>query len=171
MSLAHIAQQYLITSPALSAQPKSYPTDKVVKPWIAAEVDICKYLYILALKRWPSTYLLAILYFAAQPSLSGSIAHYSTGLFLKILITGLCSPHWWFILSIITTWICPAVEDGTGGVGCWICRCKLSYLCWCLYGNRQICFTETLCFSKLYPSCYFLFNVTLVDILVCSSHI
>jgi len=34
-----------------------------------------------------------------------------------------------------------------------------------------ICSAETLFLSKLYPSCCFPFNATLMDILVCSRHI
>lgn len=158
-----MAQQYIITSPALAVQPVFCPTNEVVESWIAQGWTCGSTMPWL----WEGNHQ-GIYSCIFQPSLSGWTPHYCTGLFLKISITGLCSPRPWFIPSIITTWICPAIR--------WCRECRRVVLLMqtisadVFMATTCICFTETLHCSKLYPSYYLSFNATLRDTLVCSWH-
>lgn len=154
--MAHLAQLYIITSPALTVQPELCPTNEVVEPWIAAEVDA-----------WEGNHQwIYFCIFQLRPS--GCSPRYCTGFFLKISITALCSPHKLFTPSIITTWICAAItgcrERGREVLLMQTISADVFMATSC------ICFTEILCCSKLCPSYYLSFSATRLDTLVCSWH-
>lgn len=155
--LAHMAQQYILQHHQLWQFSRSCVLQ--LKWWSPEFLH-----HALAVGRQSSVNLFLIF----QPSLSGCSHHCCMGVFLKISTAGVCSPRPWFTPSIITAWICPAIR--------WYREYRMVILLMqtistdIFMATSCICFTETLCYSKLHPSYYLSFIAPLLDTLVCSRH-